>query len=352
MRLAIGDFILILLLAPALRADTLYLSSGGNPIPYPNVKILRIAGDQIIFDLASGTETRKPLEQVARMQIDGETALNSAEQATADQKWDDAVDGYSKVMRATNKPWLKQYASLRLLAAAQKSKRFDAAAGAYIATLLTDPDIAVKYKPELPDAGSTYLDGAITQATSALGTKDLTDRQKLALLNFLSDLYGAKKDRAGQDRVQQQIDEILAKDPSNPAAGQALARRSLTNAQRALDAKDYAKAITEIEAGKANFIDPPQQADALFILAEARYALANAKRDANDLKDAALAYMRVVANFKDAANHPHVAESLLKTATIEEQLNDPQAAQLLYQQIAQQYPDDPAAAVARQKITK
>jgi TolA-binding protein len=286
------------------------------------------------------------------MQIDSEPALNAAENALAAGKWDDAVDGYAKTARATNKPWLKDWATLRLLTAGQKSKRFDAAATAYIAMLLRDPDTAAKFRPQMPDAGSTYIDGAITDATAALSSKDITDRQKLAMLNFLLDLYRTKKDRAGEDRILQQLDEILAKDPNNPAAGQAIARRSLTAAQRALDARNYPQAIAEIDAAKANITDPQQQADALYILAEARFAMATTKKDPNDLKDAALAYLRVVADFKDLPNHPHIADSLLKTAMIEEQLNDPAAAQQLYQQIVQQYPDDPAAAAARQRIQK
>ena len=343
----------VLMSAGFVCADTLYISSGGgNPVAYGNVKVLNVTSGQIVYTLSTGSDTHKPLADVVRMQLDDEPVLNSAEQAMADQKWDDAVDGYTKVARSTNKPWLKDWANVRLLAAAQKSKRFDAAASAYIATLLRDPESAAKYKPQMPDAGSTYLDGAIASTNSALNGSEITDHQKLALLNFLLDLERAKNDHAGEDRVAGLIDEVLAKDPSNPMAGQAIARRKLTNAQRALDAKDYAKAISEIESAKANFVEPAQQADALFILAEAKYALASAKKDPTELKDAALAYMRVVANFKDLPNHPHVPESLLKTAAIEQELNDSTAAQQLYQQIAQQYPDDPAAAVAKTRMTK
>ena len=335
-------------------ADTIYISSTGtgSGVPSPNAKIQNIVDGQVVYTAFSGGEVTKPLDQITRIEVDGEPVLNAAEQAFAAEKWDDAVDGYLKVSSSTNKPWLKDWATLRLIAAAQKSKRFDAASTAYIAMLLRNPQTAAKYKPQLPDAGSTYLDGAITQTTSALTTHDITDRQKLALLNFQLDLYRAKKDRAGEDRVEAQVDEILAKDPGNPAAGQAIARRQLLSAQRAFDAKDYARAISEIDAGKANIVDPAQQADALFIVAEAKFAMASAKKDPTDLKDAALAYMRVVANFKDLPNHPHVPESLLKTAQIEEQLNDAAAAHQLYQQIAQQYPDDPVAAVAKQKVQK
>src|SRR5439155_26875049 len=88
--------ILALLAFPAsVRADTLYIGSGGG-IPYANVKVLRIADGQIVYTLASGNETRKPVDQVVRMQIDDEPALNAAEQAFVAEKWDDAVDAYNK----------------------------------------------------------------------------------------------------------------------------------------------------------------------------------------------------------------------------------------------------------------
>jgi TolA-binding protein len=349
--LAICIFACAIFIATSLRADTLFISSGGgNPVEYKNIKVLRIIQGQIVYNTASGGETRKPLEQVVRMQIDDEPALNTAEQALFGEQWDQAVDNYSKAAKATNKPWVKDWATIRLLIAGQKSNRFDAAATAYIAMLLRDPDSAAKYKPQMPQAGSSYIDSAINEANAALGTRDINDKQKLALLGFMLDLFKAKKDRTGEDKVAQLIDEILAKDPNNPAAGQAIARRKLTNAQRALEAKDFAKAVAEIESGRANFVEPAQQAEALFCVAEARYGLALAKKDATELKDAALAYMRVVANFKDLPGRPHVAESLLKTAMIEEQLNEPAAANQLYQQVAQQYPDDPAAGVAREKL--
>jgi TolA-binding protein len=351
--LAICNLVSLLALAPSLRADTIYISSTGtgSGVPLPNASVQGVTDDDQLSYLVSGnTPKTRPISQVMRIQLDSDPVFNAAEEAYAAGKWDDAVDGYVKILHATNKEWMKDWATLRLMDAAQQSKRFDASCSAYIAMLLRKPQATTK--PTLPAAGSTFLDGAISEANAALATRDINDHQKLALLNFLLDLYGAKKDTSGQDRIKGQIDDILAKDPSNPAAGQAIARRQLLSAQRALDAKDYAKALSEIDAGKTNIVDPPQQADALFIIAQARFGMASAKQDPTELKDAALAYMRVVANFKDLPNHPHAPESLLKTAQIEEQLNDPAVANQLYQQIAQQYPQDPLAAVAKQKLQK
>jgi TolA-binding protein len=181
---------------------------------------------------------------------------------------------------------------------------------------------------------------------AALGASNLTDEQRIALLSFLVDVQRARKDAAAEQQAAAKLDEVLAKDPRNPAAGQAIARRVLQSAQRSLDAKDYPKVIAEIDQNRAAFTEPMQQAEALWDLAEARLGLAQPKKDPNALRDAALAYMRIVAHFGELPNKPRVAAALLKTAAIEEQLGERDEALRLYQQVASQFPDDPIAAPA------
>jgi TolA-binding protein len=70
--------------------------------------------------------------------------------------------------------------------------------------------------------------------------------------------------------------------------------------------------------------------------------------DTNAWKDVAVAYMRVVANFPDSAQAP---KALLSAADIEQhQLSDAQAAKSLYQEIVTRFPNDLAAATARQQL--
>jgi TolA-binding protein len=47
-----------------------------------------------------------------------------------------------------------------------------------------------------------------------------------------------------------------------------------------------------------------------------------------------------------------VAESLVRVAQIHEQLGEPQAAANLYEQVASQFKDDPAAQLARQSLQR
>ncbi len=333
------------------HADELWVGSGGSgAINVKGAKITRVAGGQIFFT-AGGKETSRELGKVQRILVDGEAALNAAEEAYAAGNWSAAVDGYQRTVRATTKPWLKDWATARLIDAANKSGRFDAAVASYVATLLKDPAAAAALKPAMPAERSTYLDTAVTEVNNALGTKGVTDAQRQALFQFLMDLHRARKDKAAEEKAAEQLDEILAKDPNNPAAGQAIARRKLMNAAKALEAKDYRKALAEVEAVRDQLTDAAQQADALFYLAEAKYGLTDTKQP-DALKDAALAYMRVVAHFKNEPGAPHVAESLVKVAQIHEQLGEPQTAANLYEQVASQFKDDPAAQVARQSLQR
>jgi TolA-binding protein len=333
------------------HADELWVSSGGSgTINIKGAKITRVEGGHIFFT-ASGKETSRELAKVQRILVDGEAALSGAEEAYATANWSAAVDGYQRTIRSTTKPWLKDWATVRLIDAANKSGRFDAAATAYVAVLMKDPASAASLRPAMPAERSTYLDTAANEVTTALGTKGINDQQRQALLTFLMDLHRARKDKAAEEKAAAQLDEILAKDPNNPAAGQAIARRKLLSASKAIEAKDYRKALAEIDEARDKFTDPAQQADALFYTAVAKQGLADGT-NGDALKDVALAYMRVVAHFKNEPGAPHVAESLVRVAQIHEQLGEPQTAANLYEQVASQFKDDPSAQVARQSLQR
>src|SRR4051812_15681930 len=226
----------ILVLPPATRADTLWVGSGGGTgaIQIANAKITRVEKDQIYF-LTSGREASRELGKVQRLNVDNEPALNAAEDAFAIGKFEQAVDLYQTVVRATNKPWIKDFSAARLLEAGNKSGRFDATAAAYVGLVLKDPAAAQQARPQIPATGRPpQLDAAVGAVNAAMGAAGATDEQRIALLTFLVDLHRARKDAAAEQQASVKLDELLAKDPRNPAAGQAVARRVLSSAQRAL----------------------------------------------------------------------------------------------------------------------
>ena len=340
--------VMMLGVARGARADSLYIAG----IERPDATVKEIRGDTLVYEW-NGKMAQVPVSKVTRVTVPSESPLTGAESAYAQGKWDEAVDAYQKTMRTTAKPWVKEWAALRLIDAAQKSGRFDAAVSAYIITLLRDPAAAEKLKPEMPDAKSTYLDTAVADVNQALNEPRLSVEQQRALLSYLAELQQTRNNAPGVDAAYQRLAKLPGADANDPAAQRVVAGRKIASARQALDAGNYQQAITEIEAVRPALADSPaQNAEALWIVAEARYAIA--QNDPTALKDAGLAYMRIPAltSAGAAGSIPHLVESLLKTATIMEQLGEPQTALKLNQQIVAQYPDDPATPRAKENLKR
>jgi TolA-binding protein len=334
------------------RADTLWVSSTGEPtsaIEFGKVKITGTTDAQMLFSSTAGRESNRPLEQVVRIAIDDEPALTAAEEALVNGKWEPAVDGYLKAIKSTKRDWLKDYIARRLLIAAGKANRFDAAVVAYITAVLGKSPRSAE-KPAMPDPKSTYLATAVSEVEAALKNTKLTADQRQALLSFLLDLHKTRGDQKGMSEVAEQMVKAGAVAANDPAAAGALARMRLDVASIAIGNKEYKKAADEINGSRAAFVDPRDQAAALYLLAQAQEGLAG--DDATALADAALAYMRVVAQAKDVQGRPHVADALLKTASILERTKNNKDALELYQQVASQFADDPTAAKTAQEAAQ
>jgi hypothetical protein len=333
-------------------ADSVYIRSSdseGKPLEVDGITIKRVEDGRLYFD-NNGNETSRGLSQIQQIAIDGEDALNAAETAYAGRDYAGAVDGYLKTFRSPSRPWLREWVVTRLVESANKSGRFDAGAAGYAYLLETDGATAQKYRPTFPDGSSQYLVSAAADVQADVDQANLSDAQKTALLGFLVDIQTARNDKAAADAAGEQLDELLAKDPGNPGAQRALARRKLVAAGRALDEKNWAAAEAIIDQVRGQLNDPAQQDEALWIVASARYGALGNGKDADSLKDAGLGYMRIVADFKDLPGRPHVVAALIKTAQIERRLGDVESAREIYRQVVQQYGDDPESGVARQEL--
>jgi TolA-binding protein len=330
-------------LAAIVSADTVFVGS----LAYKDVKVQGVKGDDLIF-LTSGNEAHKPVKDVTRLQLADEPALSAAEDAYAAKDWDKAVDGYERTLKSSNKDWLKDWSALRLLESANQGKRFDAAVTAFLAMLQRDPATAIKNKPTVPQGKSAFLDTAAAEVQRTLNETKLTDDQKTSLSAFLLEIQRARGDEKAIGAAVEQLSKFDADSTGDAASMKAVGDLKLGVANIALDKKDYKKAIDTIESNRPAFTDPKQQADALWIVAQSRYALATQSNDAAALKDAALSYMRIVTHFKDALNAPHVPESLLQTGDILEKLKDNDGALKIYQQLATQYPETAAGAKAKE----
>ena len=325
----------------AARADTVWLRSGtaANALERPNVKVERIENDMLVFRSSqSDRVTERPLEDVLKIAADGEAMFNAAEEAFAAGDWDKAAASYQRAATMSPRQWVKDRSSLRLVAAAEKSGKFPAAVAGWVNLIGRDPALAAKYKPQIPaGAKPGSLDPAVAEVEKALNDNRLAAGPRQALMAYQMELARANGDAKKAQSIGTRI-------TSAGGAGGATPELALQLAFLALDQKQYAQALKEIEGAAATFTAPEQQTEALYCIAEARAALA---KDDAALQDAALAYMRVVARAKAArVGSPRVADALLKTAAIQEKLGAAKEALLLYRQVADEFKGSDAAARA------
>ncbi|MGD0389334.1 MAG: tetratricopeptide repeat protein [Tepidisphaeraceae bacterium] len=342
------------------RADSVAIRHPGEPdgvapTVYSDVKITDIRLGRIEFTTSTGNDVVKDLASVAAISIDDEPQFNQAEEDYAANQFDRAVEGFDQTIEKTDKTWLKAYCQPLLADAANKAGRFDKAVQAYVYLVLNQPGMAAAHRPTVPAAGSGYLDGAAQALSSAADTANLSTQQQAAILSLLLDVQRARNDAAAIDAAASRLGKLVG-DSGNPTAdvaSLALADAKLTEAGSALEQKDYDRAITIITAAGNLFLDPRRQADAMYVLAQAREGQTQGKNDADAWRDVAIAYMRVVADFKDAAGAPHVAQSLLATAGIlENHLNQPGKAMQIYQSVRSQFPNSLAADEADRQLAR
>jgi tetratricopeptide (TPR) repeat protein len=287
---------------------------------------------------------------VARLYVEDEPDWNAAEAATGLGQWDVATDAYEKVLRTTQKTWLKTRAAIRLLEVAAKAQRYDSVINAYVSLVHTDSGQALAHRPVLPEVDSAYVDGGLATVQGALAEAGLNADQKEALLSVELDLYRVKKDDAHAQEVLGKMNELVSAPSDEPGAARRFAEAKLTGARMALDRKDYDGAIAAITAARGAILEPGQQEEALYLLARAMDGRAG--NSPEGLKDAGLAYMRVVAHFEDVAGNRHVADALAGCAGVLERLKETKIAADLYEQAAIQYDTRPEAQGAREKARR
>lgn len=341
-------------------ADTVWIQSGGgNPIALGNVKV---SGIELIVDkdgkpletlqfvTSSGRPSTKPLTQVPQISLDDEPAFTAAEEAFKGGDFASAVQNYQKTLSTTAKAWLKERSAERLVAAAEKSNNFPAAVTGFADLLQINSALATANKPSIPRQPGV-IDPAIAILKQASQNPKLSADQKTVLGNYLVELYNAKGDSASAGSALTQIIKPDAKAMAPAVDNRRInADLRMTEARQAYAQKDFAKAAQILNSNGALFTEPQQQAEALYLWAQATSA--SEANNPNQLKDAALAYMRVVAVCDGMPDKPHVAESLLNVGSIEEKLNNSKEAIAVYNQVAQEFKDTPAAASAKLAIAR
>lgn len=352
LKIALAGACLLVSAALAARGDTVYLQSGtGKPVALEGVKVQGVQDQNITFTTAAGVTNTKPLDHIPEIKLDDEPAFSAAEEDFAKGDYAGAADNYRKAIASSSKEWLKDRSSMRLVEAADKSGNFGDAVAGFIELMKTKPALATEHKPTIPKNQPAQLDPAIALVKQEATDPKLTADQKTVLLNYLLELYGAKGDTASAQVVIQQLGQVMPADANSPEARRIQADSKLAEAKQEVAQRQFTQAVRTLVGSGNLFSDPMQQADALYLIAQAKAGAARPD-DPDQLKDAALAYMRVVAVCKDLVGKPHVADALFNTAQIEEKLKNPKEAIALYNQVAAEFKASPLAGAAEQNAAR
>ena len=345
--LAVG-LLLLALNATRACADTVWVQRGaGAPLEYKDSTVIRLEGGELYFRTVGGTEIHREMSAIYRISVRDEPALNAAEEAFANRKWAEAAEGYERAMRSTAKPWVRDFAGIRMGEAAARSNRPDLALSAHVQTLLRNPQAVRGANVPLPPPDSRFITDAINQLDRGLAG-NLRPEAQLAILEFRLALVQHRGDSREVDAT---LERIARLDPANPMARRAMVRKSLAAIRAQLDAGQHDAAMAAIDREADSFTDESDKMLAVFLVAEAKAA--KAARDGSDTawKEAALAYMLLPANFDD--DHPMVGAAILKTAEIlEKRLNDKPAAVALYKQAATAYQDQDTGRKAKEALSR
>lgn len=337
------------LLAPVSRADDIVIKNATG-LPgriIDNARIRGIADDQLRYITSSGAERAEDVQRVFQIRVTSDPALTAAEEAFVSGRWDEAIDGYERVVRGME-DWKRRWSAPRLLHAARKGNRFDAAVSAYIAFVRIDASAASSARPDPTGVGVNLIDDAIRELTDAL--RGATPEQSASFLALKLELQRARGDTAGALRT---LDDLLKYADSfemDASMRRLLADARLAEATAAMEAGQYARAIEVVERAYSAFVEPPTRSRALFLVAEARSRLAEASQDRAQWLDAALAYMRVVASFDEASSGGLRSQSLARVAEIHERLGETETALAIWTDLVENNPQTPAAVLAQQRL--
>ena len=227
--------------------------------------------------------------------------------------------------------------------------RFDDAATAYATLATVDPEAAVALRPRVPEKPGQVA-AAAAEIEAALRRRP-SEAARQALLSFQLDLERARGDTAAATRIVEELQQAARAGTGDAGAPGMSATQAadlaLAEAGLALDAGEAARVPAVIDAAASSFVEPRQQAEALYLKAQAAEAVADTPEAR---QDAAIAYLTVVAHFKESPDAPRVAESMLRAAAIVAELGNPAAARGLYEEVGQRFPNTPAAEAAVQAM--
>ena len=228
--------------------------------------------------------------------------------------------------------------------AGPRSGRFDAALAGWKAVAEKDPAAAMKAKPSTEgiDPKSQYLANAAKDLQASAAAAQGKPELRRAYLDLLLDVQTAMGDTEGAIKTA----EAKVQLSGTPAE---IAELLLRQAENDVANKRYDAAAERLGRADLSALPDATRGDATFLLAECRAAKLQPTAPPDQWKDVAIDYMRVVAGYPTSGS---AATALLKVAEIHETLKEPDTALKVYQQVAKEYGNTPAAQTAKQSIER
>ena len=312
-----------------------------------NVRITGLKAGRILYQLPSGQQVERPIEQVTYLQIAGWDAFNDAEKQQREGGFRQAEVSYEKLLA---KPQEKAGEGLdrallvrcRLIRVYDVDGRFDQAVTTFLVVLDKMPEVADTLRPSnVPAAASTFMPAALAAVNAAIEKHRGTPAGE-SLLQWRLSWPGQKPPTPPGGEQPSTAPAVV--DPLQVLKGPLAEIESLIKGGKADEVLTRVAALRKRVTGVA-------QAD-LFYWEGRAYLLKSEKGPGEsaqqDARRAGLAFMRVVIHFPISRLAP---ECLYRCGEICKVAGKPEAAASLYAELVRNYPNAaPWAGKARQAM--
>lgn len=311
--------------------------------PAVDVRIVALQNGRLHYQLATGREVSRPIEEISYLQVTDWPLFNLAEKQQRDGQLRAAATSYERVLEdlARKQPGVDEASRLdrRLLARCRlavvydRQGQFDRAVATYLEVIEQMPEVSETLRPvNMPTAGSTFLEAArpmVEQAVKRHGQ----DQIAVSLARWLAEWPS----NATQPSAATGPTTVAASQPSAEAAAQA-ARKMIKLAQAAVEAGRFDEALRRLE--ELGSLSPGVWlGEAYYWRGRAWLGLADgqtAEVGTISRRRAALAFMRVVVHFP---RHPLAAECLYHAGEICIRCGQKEQANRLWSELVNLYPD-------------
>jgi hypothetical protein len=343
LRILLGSLGLLsaIALAGVARADSFKYDG----FPYKDVKISGFK-DGGMAAIVGSAEKQYDLAKLESLNLVDSPKLNAAEDARKDPKKASAL--YLDAIKSINRKDIKLLAQARAISVFEADGKYLDAVTNFLDVYQAAPTAATwELHPQtLPAAGSTLLKDSALRITEKLPafakSTDATKNLKSLLLEIYTKANDpkaaalAKELNVGIAAVETPVASASTPQDVTPSVGAG----DLSSVEGAVNAKKWDDAITQADALLAT-----ATGDAAIKLFQLK---AQAYLGLGKQEDAALSLMRIALHYP---NSPAAPTALLQTADIQKKLKQDVAANRLYKEIVDKYPNSPQALTAKKLIT-